>query len=207
MVASNRWKMSDSARHGTALIGPNAILQTIPVLDQLLGQDGCGRLLERAGIIKIPDGQSMIPEHLAANLHRQLRQDAPQLSRQAAERAGLATANYILANRIPKPAQTVLRLLPAGLSAKVLSRAIHRHAWTFVGSGRFDVVDPWCFEIHNNPLIRGEKHPACLCHWHTAVFARLFQVLVAGNCTCHETVCAAQGHQDVCRFELFRRAN
>jgi anaerobic magnesium-protoporphyrin IX monomethyl ester cyclase len=117
--------------------------------------------------------------------------------------AGTGTADYILAHRIPAPVQTVLRALPPGPSAWILSRAIAKHAWTFAGSGRFRVVTPWCFEIADNPVIRGEAAPAPLCHWHAAVFERLYRVLVSDAVRCRETACAACG-DPVCRFDLSR---
>ena len=93
----------------------------------------------------------------------------------------------------------------APLSGKTcLARAIARHAWTFAGSGRFGVVDPWTFRIAGNPLIRGERADRPICHWHAAVFARLYQDLVAADCTCIETSCAAEGGRDLCVFEVRR---
>lgn len=184
------------------LIGPNAILQLLPVLDGLGGPRRRASMLDAAGIQVIPDGLSMIPEADAARLHRQLRLEEPERAPRIAAAAGRETANYILANRIPRPAQWVLKLLPRGPAARVLSRAIARHAWTFVGSGRFHVLDPWTFEIVENPLIRGESSSVCLCHWHAAVFERLYQSLVAPSCRCHETSCGAQGNHSRCRFRL-----
>jgi len=95
-----------------------------------------------------------------------------------------------------------LKALPPAPAAGLLSRAIARHAWTFVGSGRFHVRDAWTFEIEGNPLIRGEASEPCLCHWHTAVFERLYEALVAPASRCAETRCGAQGRDSRCRFEL-----
>lgn len=122
----------------------------------------------------------------------------PVISREA----GRATADYILAHRIPRIVQQVLKALPAGLAAPLLARAITRHAWTFVGSGRFRCRDPWTFEITDNPLIRGEHSPVPLCVWHAAVFERLYATLVARDCRCEEETCAAQGLSDNCRFRI-----
>ncbi|PWJ19335.1 bacteriochlorophyll 4-vinyl reductase [Jannaschia seohaensis] len=196
--------MSEDVRSGPALIGPNAILQMLPVLDRLGGPERRGQILARAGIFDLPDGTRMIPETQAAQLHRTLRQEEPILAPALAGEAGRATADYILAHRIPRPAQLLLRVLPAGPSAALLSRAIARHAWTFVGSGRFRVVDPMTFEIADNPLVAGERSEGCLCHWHAAVFARLYHVLVAADATCTETSCGAHSPGHPCRFELER---
>jgi divinyl protochlorophyllide a 8-vinyl-reductase len=186
------------------LIGPNAILQYLPVLDQLGGPGRRSELLVRAGLLEMPDGSGMIPEEEAHRLHRQVRLDEPGMAPMLAWRAGRGTADYILAHRIPRGAQRVLRALPPPLSARALSRAIARHAWTFIGSGRFRVASPWAFEIAGNPLIRGEHATERLCDWHAGVFARLYDALVEPGCTCVETRCAAVDPGGVCRFELRR---
>ena len=160
------------------------------------------RLLASAGVFEIPDGRSMIPETEAARLHRQLRMDEPDLAPGLASLAGVETANYILANRIPKPAQWALKALPARPAARILSRAIEKHSWTFAGSGIFRVLDPWTFEIENNPLVAEETNSGCLCHWHVAVFQQLYQALVARPCQCTETRCGAQSHGNTCHFSL-----
>ncbi|PUB17412.1 divinyl protochlorophyllide a 8-vinyl-reductase [Yoonia sediminilitoris] len=144
----------------------------------------------------------MIPEADAARLHRQLRHEEPEMAPVLAAYAGFETANYILAHRIPKPAQWVLKALPKAAAASLLSQAIARHAWTFVGSGRLHVTDPWTFEIEDNPLIRGETSSQCLCDWHVGVFRQLYQTLVSSDCICAETRCGAQEKGNRCRFEL-----
>jgi divinyl protochlorophyllide a 8-vinyl-reductase len=174
------------------------------VLDRAGGPGAAARLMARAGLAGPPDGSAMIPEQEAAALHRQLRRDAPDLAGRLSAEAGDGTARYILAHRIPRPAQTVLGLLPPPLAARALSKAIARHAWTFAGSGAFRAVDPWCFEIAANPLVDGENSETPLCAWHAAVFERLYRSLVAPDCRCVETRCCAQPGGGPCRFELSR---
>lgn len=176
----------------------------LPVLEQWGGPEGRARILAAAGIEDLPDGTAMIPEQDAARLHRQLRLDAPELAASMAADAGRRTADYILAHRIPRPAQRVLRALPPFAAARLLSKAIAAHAWTFAGSGRLHRRDPWTFEIAANPLIAGEVSDHCLCHWHGAVFQRLYQTLVTPRCTCTEVHCAAQAPGTRCRFEIRR---
>ena len=197
--------MSEDAQHTGALIGPNAILQMLPVLDDVLGKVGRAKLLARSGVYDLPDGTCMIPERDAARVHQQLRRDAPEAAPRIATLAGLNTADYILAHRIPKPAQAILRILPTPLAARLLSRAIAKHAWTFAGSGAFSVLDPWHFEIAGNPIVQGELGEACLCHWHAAVFTRLYRRLVTRGALCIETTCCAQG-ASACCFEITRGA-
>lgn len=193
--------MSEDAHRG-ALIGPNAILQLLPQIERIGGEARVAQMLAEAGVFDVPDGSRMIPEGDAARLHQVLRRDEPQLAPGLAAEAGRATADYILAHRIPQPAQWVLRALPSRLAAGMLSRAIAQHAWTFAGSGRFRVVSPWEFEIARNPMVGGESSATPLCHWHAAVFERLYRVLVHPRAACRETQCCASAGGGPCRFEV-----
>ena len=187
-----------------ALIGPNAILQLLPPLERVLGPARTAQMLAEAGVSVVPDGSHMIPEGDAARLHQALRRDMPDLASTLSAEAGRGTADYILAHRIPKPVQTVLKFLPAPLAARALSQAIAKHAWTFAGSGAFRVLSPWRFEIAQNPIVRGEVSATPLCHWHAAVFERLYSVLVHPSATCRETACCASSDAGVCRFDITR---
>lgn len=183
-----------------ALIGPNAILQMLPVLKEAGLHDA---VLRRAGIVSIPTGDEMIPQAPAKDLHQALRLEAPEQAAALARQAGLATGDYILAHRIPQFAQRLLRVLPRPLAAQLLSKAIEKHAWTFTGSGHFYVRDRWHFALARNPIVAGEQSETPLCHWHAAVFERLYTALVDPNVRCHETACCAQG-APACRFTLTR---
>lgn len=196
--------MPKDALHATGLIGPNAILQYLPVLEQLGGCERRDQILARAGIFNVPDGSVMIPEHEAWRLHHQVRLEEPMMAPRLEAEAGKFTADYILANRIPPFVQKILKVLPSSLAARMVSKAIAQHAWTFVGSGRFRAVSPWQFEITDNPLVQHEQSDLCLCNWHAAVFQRLYQKLVAPDVTCIEVTCGAQTGHDTCRFVLTR---
>lgn len=95
-------------------------------------------------------------------------------------------------------------MLPARLGARLLTAAIARHAWTFAGSGQFRVMSqsPLTFEIVANPLIAGEEAQGPLCHWHAAVFQRLYRRLVWPRARVDELACAAAGAPG-CRFVIW----
>lgn len=188
----------------TGLIGPNAILQMLPVLETQCGQVRTHALVAQAGLPTVPDGSAMIPETDAAHLHRAVRQLEPARACDILREAGERTADYILAHRIPRAAQIVLKCLPAPLAARLLAGAIAHHAWTFAGSGRFRVLTPWRFEIAHNPLIAGEHSDRPLCDWHAAVFEKLYRTLVAKNAVCVEETCGAQNGGHLCIFSLKR---
>ncbi len=188
-------------------IGPNAVLQLVPVLRNEAGEAVTAKLLARAGVVELPDPDAgLMEEAPAARLHQALRAELPDVAPGLARAAGLATGDYILAHRIPKRAQTLLRLMPARVSAPILARAVAKHAWTFCGSGAFRLVSTWpmVFEIADNPVVRGERSDTPLCHWHAAVFERLFAELCGRDWRCTEVACCAQGNS-ACRFEMHRK--
>ena len=102
--------------------------------------------------------------------------------------------------------QTVLKRLPARLAARVLLKAMSRHAWTFAGSGSFHADAgswgrPVVLRIQHNPLCVGLNSEAPACDYYAATFERLFQVLVHGRSVVHEVACEACGDSE-CRFEI-----
>lgn len=184
------------------MIGPNAVLQLVPVLED--HQKGLSaRLMAVAGLEGLPSDQGLMPEGPAARLHGAVRRELPEAAPALLAKAGQRTADYILAHRIPPLAQRVLKALPPVLAAPILEKAIARNAWTFAGSGRFRVAGRGLFEVEANPLVAGERAATCQCHWHAAVFERLFRILVDDRLRAHETGCLACG-DSVCRFELSR---
>lgn len=194
------------AGQGRGVIGPNAVLQLVPLLDRAGGADWRNRLIKGAGLDALPDGSGMIPEAPVARLHQVLRRDRPDLAAGLGWQAGLATGDYILAHRIPRAAQGLLKALPRKLSARLLSQAIARNAWTFAGSGQFVVISPLVFDLRANPLVRGEVADHPICDWHRGVFTRLYQRLVHPSLTCAEAGCCAMGHT-ACRFEMHHDAS
>jgi divinyl protochlorophyllide a 8-vinyl-reductase len=178
-----------------ALIGPNAVLQTVAVMEERLGRAETGAILLDAQIHALPDGARMIPEVQALRLHRWLAMHEPMGCFVIAEEAGARTADYIIANRIPKPAAWLLRHLPAMFAAPLLMAAIRKHAWTFVGAGRFTPQGAWGFTIDRSGAEDPMMPPDSLFLWYAAVFTRLYRQLVADNCVCRmadpDTACDA----------------
>jgi divinyl protochlorophyllide a 8-vinyl-reductase len=160
-----------------ARIGPNAILQLVAVLDDQLGRATRDRVMRAAVQVVPPPDAGMWPEAACRAVHLTVYRDLSDKAEALMTRAGTATADYILAHRMPGPAQALIRALPAPLGARLLTAAITRHAWTFAGSGRFAVTAhrPLTIEIADNPLSPGLGRP---CHWHAAVFTRLYRALV-----------------------------
>lgn len=186
---------------GGGLIGPNALLQLAPVLDRAGGPALRARIFAAGGVSEMPSGDGLMPEGPAARVHQAVRAQLPDIAAAVAREAGRRTGLYILRNRIPPAVRSLLRTLPPGLSARLLSRAIARHAWTFAGSGRFRAAGPWSFEIVDNPIVAGEVAETPVCHWHAAVFETLYRQLVGRRLRCTEVACRAAG-ATACRFEM-----
>ncbi len=190
---------------GAGRIGPNAVIRLAAALDAVESKAVTLRLFNAAGFgaHAVAPPETMVPEAEVSALHLELR-SALGLKRAASISwiAGVRTADYLLANRIPRPVQSLLKLLPRKLAAYILLKAIGAHAWTFAGSGRFS----WSFghgvklSFENCPLCRGDHAATPCCHYYAATFERLFRKLIAPDAVVTETRCIATGH-DACEFE------
>lgn len=183
-------------------IGPNAVTR----LAEALGDDLAGVVFDAAGLSRrlAEPPRRMVPEGEVIRLHRALRTVLGEADAAVASReAGRLTALYLLAHRIPRPMQWVLRRLPARLAARVLVGAIARHAWTFAGSGRFRAIPGWPLrlEIAGGPIARAAPSDHPVCAYYAATFETLFRALVSPRTTVGEVACAAMG-AEACVFEL-----
>ncbi|MFY9779814.1 MAG: bacteriochlorophyll 4-vinyl reductase [Candidatus Baltobacteraceae bacterium] len=190
----------------TGRIGPNAIVRTVEALRDRLGESPTEALLEAAGLsvyFREPP-QAMVPEAEVTALFRTLFLRLEEAEAKAVARdAGRRTAEYLLANRIPGFAQTVLRLLPPRLACRGLLASIGRHTWTFAGSGTVRLVPnrPARIAIENCPLCRGLQTSRPACDFYAGTFERLFQALVKSGASAEETACRGLGRDD-CLFAV-----
>lgn len=187
-------------------IGPNAITRVAEAVQRRLGAATAAELFALAGLscYLAEPPQQMVDEAEARRLHLTLRSElGAHVAAAMSREAGVATAEYLLAHRIPKPVQALLRMLPAALACRVLLAAICRHAWTFAGSGRFEAIagPPVLLTLRDNPLCRGQTSDEPVCDYYAATFEQLFRVLVHRDTRVAELSCEARG-DDACRFEL-----
>ncbi|MBC2669696.1 bacteriochlorophyll 4-vinyl reductase [Novosphingobium piscinae] len=192
--------MNAPAEVASGRVGPNAIIQLVAALQARHGPGAAEALLHAAGLdhyrTSLPE--RMTDEREAAALHRAVMVHYPAEWSDLARRAGEGTAEYLLAHRIPRPVQRVLRWLPPGWAARLLLRAIARHAWTFAGSGSFTARlerEGVTIMIAHNPVAT----PGC--PWHVAVFTTLFRALVSRRTRVEQPDCCARGDA-ACRFVL-----
>jgi divinyl protochlorophyllide a 8-vinyl-reductase len=154
-------------------IGPNALIQAAAALRAHHGVPFCEQVFREAGLSHHLGStpQTMVDEEDVVSLHRSLfRLLGPGEAAAIAREAGERTAIYLLKHRIPRLAQRVLSFLPASVGASILCRAIARHAWTFVGSGRFVASpgNPLLLTIVGGPLGGPQEACASLCAYYAA---------------------------------------
>lgn len=194
-----------------ARIGPNAIIQVAAALVAADGAERMRTLFACAGLRHHLDSPTahMEDEDEVVRLHARLREShSPDECRRIARAAGLATGDYLLAHRIPRGAQRLLRGLPATLASRAMLAAIGKHAWTFAGSGTFRAYPgPWLrgcpvvVAIEQCPLCRGALAPEPICDCYAATFERLYGVLVSPAARVREVRCHARGDTE-CAFEI-----
>lgn len=196
--------MSDPAHTGR--IGPNAVIRLAEALDALESKAVTRKLFIAASLESyvhaLPD--AMVPEEEVIVLHHHLRSNlGADRAASVSWIAGLRTADYLLANRIPKPVQRLLKLLPARLAALILLRAIGAHAWTFAGTSRFSwrMGRPITLTFEDCPLCRSDHTSEPCCSYYSATFERLFRELINADTAVRETECIAAGG-GACRFEI-----
>ncbi|WP_293857939.1 bacteriochlorophyll 4-vinyl reductase [uncultured Alsobacter sp.] len=191
-------------RPRTGRIGPNAVTR---VAEALAGDPDLRlAVFRRAGCLRhlAAPPTAMVDEHDVAALHEALHVLAGEERAAAISReAGRLTADYLLANRIPRAAQWILRRLPRRLALRILARAVARHAWTFAGSGVFTYAfEPdLVLQIENSPVARLVTTHAPACTYYAAVFEGLFAGAIGMAARVTETHCEACGHGS-CRFIL-----
>lgn len=148
--------------------------------------------------------RGMIEDVAVARLHRALvARLGPRGAGEIGAEAGRLTASYLLANRIPRAAQRLLRLLPGRIAAAILVRAVARHAWTFAGSGRFSFRfgDGLTLRLAGGPVCRllATGEPAC--HFYAATFQRVFASVLGARTRVSELRCESAG-APACEFSV-----
>jgi len=185
-----------------AMIGPNAVLQTLRAIAELEGT-ACYEAIARSASLPATDPDHMIPEAWFVRLVQSLRRALPWARSEAAlRRAGDYTADYVAANRIPRLFRRLLRALPPRLALPLLLAAFRRHAWTFAGGGRFDTSGsyPGHIILRGCPTCRHGPEATAAGAYYEAAFQGLLR-LAADGVRVHETACEARG-DDCCRFSI-----
>jgi len=187
-----------------ARIGPNAITRVAEILAAVEGTRACDEIFAQAGLANYltTPPSFMLPEHHVTALHAALHAKlGPPRARVILWLAGRRTGEYLLAHRIPRAAQTLLRLLLTPLNTRLLCALILRNGWTFAGSGQLRITHAGgtVISIAANPLAAGTDAPGCV--YFAATFETLFAALAHPGAHVVEHACAARG-AEACEFEL-----
>jgi divinyl protochlorophyllide a 8-vinyl-reductase len=182
-MQATRAATTESYAAHDAVIGPNALIQTVNALrdiDELPRIDAFLTTLGEDALLTDPP-QSMIDEARFARMITALVQTyGIETARDVLQRSGEYTADYVLANRIPGLFQTLLKWLPARPALRLLLMAIRQHAWTFTGSGEF------AYTMGDTPELTVRSHLQPLeasRAYYGGAFKRLFRVLVHPDTT------------------------
>lgn len=164
-----------------AKIGPNSLIQTVNALMALYAYEDGVCILETGHYAYLLDESPahMVAESefdgLVALLADQLGVDA---AHNVLTLSGKYTADYLLANRIPGPFQSLLKRLPDAVAYWMLLAAIRNHAWTFAGSGEFGyTLRPTPLLSITTPIAPG----AAVGGYYSGTFGHLFRELVNPN--------------------------
>ncbi len=177
------------------------ILQLAGAVEAMIGRDALDEALRDAQIHRLPDVDEPVREDKAARLHAAVRRLWPDDADAIGKRAGEGAAQFILDHRLTGRGRQLLARMPTSAAAWLLSRRTEQQAWTFAGSGQFEIENAARFAIHDNPLIRGERANRPLCFYHAGLFERQFRALVHPETTCAEVACGALGDA-ACVFSL-----
>lgn len=184
-------------------IGPNVLIQTAHALSDRLGRDATARLLWQSTAHDLEHLPQVMVEETKANALVRAVHDAYGVvfARSVMQESGRRTGDYLLAHRIPKPAQWLLPLLPSGMALRVLLTAIGKHTWTFAGSAQVHITpgDPAVITLQHCPLCAGQHASEPICDFYAGTFGRLAQALLGPKGWAEEVSCEARG-DSACRF-------
>jgi divinyl protochlorophyllide a 8-vinyl-reductase len=189
-----------------ARMGPNSITQIAQALHDLHGADTQQAVFRAAGLVQRlqhPPSRP-VPVTEVALLHHALVLQLGEIHAEAVSRlAGQRTGEYLLARRIPRAVQWLLRHLPPAWAARLLIQAIRRNAWTFLGRGLFFAApgQPLRILFLGAPLCNGPKLSEPGSAYYQATFEILFHALVSPSSSiAHRRCSECRGR--VCEYSL-----
>ena len=189
-----------------ARIGPNTIIQLAHVLSERHGEALASRLLfDSTGYAITALPGTMVDEREAQRFVQAVVHTlGERTGTSVLHEAGRRTADYLMANRIPRLAQWIMKALPARAGLSLLLKAMSANAWTFAGSGSFSVLTvPRGAELsfHACAMCRDLQADGPMCDFYAGTFEHLIRTLVSPHAEVREVECMATGGH-ACRFEV-----
>lgn len=182
-------------------MGPLAILSVHQAMTELMGDAQTDELMKSAKVFRLPKYDEPVREARTAALHQRLMADYPEDSQAVLVRAGQLSANYVIKHRMTQRAQSLLASAPWPAAAWLLGKSLDQNAWTFGGSGSFEIISRVEFSLTHNPVIKGVTATHCICDYHASLLQQFFSTLVYDQLICTEVTCAARGDA-TCTFRL-----
>jgi divinyl protochlorophyllide a 8-vinyl-reductase len=201
-------KTAQELQQAESRIGPNSIIQTVAALKERLGVEETRAWLERIGRGDLNEAMptTMVVEHEFLDLIGHLREwQGLEVAAEVLERSGELTAAYVMANRIPAPIRTLLRIVPGWLGLRILLAAIKKHAWTFAGSGQFSYRFDRGLHLQLAHCIecQGIQSDTPICRYYCGAFRGMIGTLIDPKVQVREIACSACG-AGACEFVVER---
>ena len=185
-------------------IGPNAIIQLAAVLEDRFGRATTEPILRHAtgfSFETLP-GDMVDERTVRAFVERVLTRFGEENAAPLLRDAGHRTGEYLLAHRIPRVVQWLMRVLPARIGLALLLRAMRANAWTFAGSGHFTFRQrrhDTILTFTACAMCRDLHHTRPVCDFYAGTFEQLIRRLTHPKASVHELECQAAGGT-CCRF-------
>jgi divinyl protochlorophyllide a 8-vinyl-reductase len=198
---------SSSSRGTPGRIGPNAVIQTVRALEERCGSAEAARMLAGRPARWLAERPSaMVDERDFRDLVEAIGAAMPADEASAVlYRSGRLTGEYVLANRIPRIAQTLIRALRRGPGPAILLRAIGANAGTFGESGSYAYTAGGTprVQIANPVLSASPELAAAVCAYNRGAFEALFRGLIDAQASIVEEHCQATGG-NTCTYRIER---
>jgi len=182
-------------------MAPFVVSEMVGAIEAVMGADNLALTLKDAQLFRLPRLGEPVREDKAARLHQSVRRLWPLQAHQICVAAGEGVALRLLETQITDRAQAMLGKMPRATGAWLLAKTAHQHAWTFSGSGEFVPESESRFVLRDNPIVAGEVADSPVCHFHAALFEKLFSTVIHPRLICREVACRATG-SDACVFEF-----
>lgn len=167
------------------------MLEMAKAIQGVMGKEYVPIALRDAQLFRLPELNKPVREDKAALLNQAVRKLWPDEAYDICSQAGREAAMRIMEQHITERAATMLSKMSRATGAWLLAKTARQNAWMFSGSCEFFVESESLFVLHANPVVFGETSSTMVCHFHAALFEKLFSTLIHLRLVCDEIACTA----------------